>query len=140
MNARAQNFESDDAICPSCRSNFCLSKAGGIYGLWSAGVEVVLLAVICENCKSSVMAGPGSPQREALQARVIESLKATKEASDDYFYRIALTTEKTVAIHGWDLKAALSQGWTLPKREDCYDIYVLPYGMVFVNEKEGRHA
>jgi len=136
MNARAQNFEPHDVICPSCQSNFCLSEAGGIYGLWHAEVEAVLLAVICENCKSSVMAGPGSPQREALQARVIESLKATKEASDDYRYRIAFTTEKTLALHGGDIAAALSHGWTLPKREDYYDICVLPYGMVLVSEKE----
>ena len=140
MTTLSTNFEPHDVICPSCQSNFCLSEAGGIYGLWHAEVEAVLLAVICEKCTPAVAAGQGSPQRQALQARVIESLKATKEASDDYRYRIAFTTEKTLALHGGDIAAALSHGWTLPKREDCYDICVLPYGMVFVNEKEGRHA
>ena len=134
MTTLSTNFEPHDVICPSCQSNFCLSEAGGIYGLWHAEVDAVLLAVICEKCTPAVAAG--SPERQALQARVIESLKATKEASDDYRYRIAFTTEKTLALHGGDIAAALSHGWTLPKREDYYDICVLPYGMVLVSEKE----
>jgi hypothetical protein len=84
------------------------------------------------------MAQKGSPSRLVTLDKIMNSIDSYSQKSDEIQDRIAFTTLKTLILHGGNLDAAVRIGWSLPKREEYYEVLLISSTLVVVIEREHK--
>jgi len=140
VDCTSQPGSSLSLICPSCDNRFSVIEIGGLSGYWRNGYDDLLILVLCGQCSEPMRGStPESDCRIKLKAK-LDTLFETHRAWDDEYKRsIAITTLKTLEYHGGDIARALELGWPFERPSDQYDVFVLPEGMVVVQQKEVGH-